>query len=37
MPGPHGAPDGGYAKPKNAKKRLIKCLNISEKANICFF
>ncbi len=35
MPGPHGAPDGGYAKPK--KKRLIKCLNISEKASICFF
>ncbi len=34
MPGPHGAPDGGYAKPKNAKKTVNK---ISEKANICFF
>lgn len=28
MPGPHGAPDGGYAKPKNAKKTVNKMLEI---------
>lgn len=26
MPGPHGAPNGGYAKPKNAKKTINKML-----------
>ncbi|MDE6413312.1 MAG: ABC transporter ATP-binding protein/permease, partial [Eubacterium sp.] len=26
MPGPHGAPNGGYAKPKNAKKTVNKML-----------
>ena len=26
MPGPHGAPNGGYAKPKNAKKTVHKML-----------
>lgn len=26
MPGPHGAPNGGYAKPKNAKKTIDKML-----------
>lgn len=26
MPGPHGAPNGGYAKPKNAKKTINKMI-----------
>lgn len=37
MPGPHGAPDGGYAKPKNAKKTVNKMLEYIGKSKYLLF
>ena len=37
MPGPHGAPDGGYAKPKNAKKTVNKMLDYIGKSKYLLF
>jgi len=37
MPGPHGAPDGGYAKPKNAKKTVNKMLEYIVKSKYLLF
>ncbi len=37
MPGPHGAPNGGYAKPKNAKKTVNKMLEYIGKSKYLLF